>query len=137
MAKMKATATNVGPTIMCADVRGHSYFTDLPEDMGGYDTAALPPETLCAALANCIGMIVTITCREEGIPCEGMTVEVEAEPDDERNQLDNFVVTVTMPEELSERQHAIVQEAQAQSKVRGTVMSGADVDVTVTCPGRA
>jgi uncharacterized OsmC-like protein len=131
MAKMNATATNVGPTIVCADVRGHSYFTDLPEDMGGTDTAALPPEMLCAALANCIGMIVSITCDEEGIPYEGLTVDVEAEPDDQRNQLDNFKVTITMPEDLTDEQRAIIDEAQKQSKVRGTVMNGADVDITI------
>lgn len=128
---MKANAKNVGPTIMCAKVRGHSCFTDLPEDMGGTDTAPLPPETLCAALANCIGMVVTITCREEGIPYEGLTVDVEAEPNDEQNKLDNFKVTITMPEELTAEQRATVEQAQAESKVRGTVMAGANVEVTV------
>ncbi|MFO8082247.1 MAG: OsmC family protein [Armatimonadota bacterium] len=128
---MKANAKNVGPTIMCAKVRGHSCFTDLPEDMGGTDTAPLPPETLCAALANCIGMVVTITCREEGIPYEGLTVDVEAEPNDEQNKLDNFKVTITMPEELTAEQVATVEQAQAESKVRGTVMAGANVEVTV------
>lgn len=131
MAEMTAQSRNVGPTIMCAKVRGHSCFTDLPEDMGGTDTAALPPETLCAALANCIGMIVSITCNEEGIPFAGMTVDVEAEPDDEKNKLDNFKVTITMPEQLTDEQRAIVDEAQAQSKVRGTVMAGSKVEVTI------
>ncbi|MFP4249237.1 MAG: OsmC family protein [Armatimonadota bacterium] len=128
---MKANSKNVGPTIMCAKVRGHSCFTDLPEDMGGTDTAPLPPETLCAALANCIGMVVTITCREEGIPYEGMTVDVEAEPNDAENKLDNFQVTITMPEELTAEQRAVVEQAQTESKVRGTVMAGANVEVTV------
>ena len=131
MAKMTANAKNVGPTIMCAKVRGHSCFTDLPEDMGGTDTAALPPETLCAALANCIGMIVSITCNEEGIPYEGLTVDVEAEPNDEDAKLDNFKVTITMPEELTAEQRAVVEDAQAQSKVRGTVSAGSDVEVTI------
>lgn len=131
MAKMTATATNVGPTIMCAKVRGHSCFTDLPEDMGGTDTAALPPETLCAALANCIGMVVSITCAEEGIPFRGMTVDVEAEPNDDESKLDNFKVTITMPEDLTDEQRAIVENAQAQSKVRGTVMAGSNVEVTI------
>jgi len=131
MAKMSANATNVGTTIMCAKVRGHSCFTDLPEEMGGTDTAALPPETLCAALANCIGMVISITCREEGIPYEGMTVDVEAEPNDEEAKLDNFQVTITMPEELTDEQKAAIDEAQKQSKVRGTVMAGSDVTVTI------
>lgn len=131
MAKMTANAMNVGPTIMCAKVRGHSCFTDLPEDMGGTDTAALPPETLCAALANCIGMIVSLTCAEEGIAFEGLTVDVEAEPNDEDAKLDNFRVTITMPEDLTDEQRAIIDEAQKQSKVRGTVMAGSDVEVTI------
>ncbi|MGI5819741.1 MAG: OsmC family protein [Armatimonadota bacterium] len=131
MAKMSATAKNVGPTIMCAKVRGHSCFTDLPEEMGGTDTAALPPETLCAALANCIGMVISITCREEGIPFAGMLVEVEAEVNDEKQKLDNFQVTITMPEELSAQQRATIEQASGESKVRGTVAAGANVEVTV------
>ena len=131
MAKMSAHATNVGPTIMCAKVRGHSCFTDLPVEMGGTDTAALPPETLCAALANCIGMIVSITCREQDIPFAGMTVDVEAEPDDENAKLDNFIVTITMPENLTDEQRATVEEAQMASKVRGTVAAGPNVTVTI------
>jgi putative redox protein len=131
VAKMNANATNVGPTLMCAKVRGHSCFTDLPNDMGGTDTAPLPPETLCAALANCIGMVVAITCREEDIPYEGLTVDVEAEPNDAENKLDNFQVTITMPEELTAEQRAVVEQAQTESKVRGTVMAGANVEVTV------
>ncbi|MFW5866906.1 MAG: OsmC family protein [Armatimonadota bacterium] len=131
MAKMSAKSTNVGPTIMCAKVRGHSCFTDLPDEMDGTDTAPLPPETLCAALANCIGMVITITCREEGIPYEGMTVDVEAEPNDADAKLDNFQVTITMPEGLTDEQRATIDEAQKQSKVRGTVMAGSDVTVTI------
>lgn len=131
MAKLSANATNVGPSIMCAKVRGHSCFTDLPEEMGGTDTAPLPPETLCAALANCIGMVIAITCREKGIPYAGMTVDVEAEVDDERNHLDDFTVTITMPEELTAEQRSIVEEAPRESKVRGTVMAGANVKIAV------
>lgn len=131
MARLSSTARNVGPTLMCARVRGHSYFADLPEDMGGTDTAALPPEMLCAALANCIGMIVSLTCRDEGIPFEGMTVEVSARPDEEQGRLDDFAVTITMPDELTEQQRAVIERAQEQSKVRGTVINGAQVDVTI------
>ncbi|MGC9317772.1 MAG: OsmC family protein [Armatimonadota bacterium] len=131
MATMSATATNVGPTLMCAQVRGHSYFADVPEEMGGHDVAALPPEMLCAALANCIGMIVSLACRDEDIPYEGLTVEVQAQPDEQRDQLDGFTVTITMPEDLSAEERAVVEQAQALSKVRGTIINGASVQVTV------
>jgi hypothetical protein len=60
-----------------------------------------------------------------------MTVDVEAEPNDEDAKLDNFEVTITMPEDLTDEQRAIVDDAQKQSKVRGTVMAGSDVDVTI------
>lgn len=131
MAKMSANAMNVGPTIMCAKVRGHSCFTDLPEEMDGTDTAALPPETLCAALANCIGMVVVLTCREEGIECAGMTVDVEAEPDDDAQRLDNFQVTITMPGAITDEQRTKIEEGAKESKVRGTVEAGSSVEVTI------
>jgi len=131
MAKIAARATNVGHTLMCAQVRGHSIFTDLPEELGGTDTAALPPESLLAALGNCIGMVVTLACNENEIECLGLTVDVEAQPDDERKQLDNFRVTITMPGDLDDAARAVVEGAFEESKVLGTVLGGADVEVTV------
>lgn len=131
MAKMTANAMNVGPTVMCAKVRGHSCFADVPEDKGGTDTAVLPPEMLCAALGDCIGMVIALTCREEGIPYAGMTVDVEAEPNEEQAKLDNFQVRITMPEELTAEQRAAVEEAAKESKVRGTVAAGSEVSVTI------
>lgn len=131
MEKMAANSMSVGGTIVCAKVRGHSQFTDLPEEMGGTDTAALPPETLCAALANCIGMVVLLTCAEKNIPHVGMTVDVEADVNDEQQRLDNFKVNITMPQELTDEQRAIVEDAPNESKVRGTIVSGAAVEITV------
>lgn len=131
MAKMTANAINVGPTIMVGRARGHSSFTDVPEDKGGTDTAMLPPEMLCAALANCIGMVIALTCREEGIDCVGMTVDVQAEPNEEQARLENFVVNIKMPGSLTDEQRAKVEEAAKQSKVRGTVAAGTDLSVTI------
>ncbi|HCA47961.1 MAG TPA: hypothetical protein DEP45_11610, partial [Armatimonadetes bacterium] len=111
MAKMVADAINVGPTIMCGRARGHSSFTDVPQEKGGTDTAMLPPEMLCAALANCIGMVIALTCREEGIECAGMTVDVEAEPNEEQARLERFTVVVRMPCALSDEQRVKVEEA--------------------------
>jgi len=76
-------------------------------------------------------MVVAITCREEGIPFAGMTVDVEAEPNDEQAKLDDFIVTIKMPEKLTDEQRRTVENAQMVSKVRATIAAGSSVTVTV------
>lgn len=129
MARLSAEAINVGPTVFCARVRGHGVFADVGEDMGGHDVAPRPPELLCAALANCIGMIVAVTCRNKGVDYEGMSVSVSAEPYEDESRLDDFKVTISLPGDLDERERKIVLNASTLSKVRGTISHGAALEV--------
>lgn len=123
--------TNVGKTRFCGEARGHQAFCDVVPEMGGEDSAMLPPESLLASLGNCLGMVIALTCMNKGIPYEGMEVNVTAELVEDGKRVDNFRAEVTMPEPLDERQRKIVESALALCKVGHTLAHGAKVEEVI------
>jgi uncharacterized OsmC-like protein len=128
MDSFKTISKNTRDTVFCAEARGYQLFCDAPSSMGGTDAAMVPPEGLLAALGNCLGVVIAVTCKSKGIPYEGMTVEVTADAVDGGKRLDNFRVEVKMPQELDDRQRRIVNGAKELCKVGHTLAHGAKVE---------
>jgi putative redox protein len=131
MDNMKVVCTNVGKTRFCGSARGHEMYCDVPPARGGDDTAMLPPESLLAALGNCLGMVIALTCLNKEIPYEGMEVTVTADFVDDGARVDNFRVEVRMPEALDDRQRTIVKSACHLCKVGNTLTHGAKVEEVI------
>lgn len=131
MDSFKVTCHNTRDTVFCAEARGYQLYCDAPSSMGGTDAAMVPPESLLAALGNCLGVVVALTCKNKGIPYEGMTVTVTADAVDGGKRLDNFRVEVKMPQELDERQRRIVEGAKELCKVGHTLAHGAKVEEVI------
>lgn len=128
MENLSITCKNVGKTRFCASSRGHEMYCDVPPERGGEDTAMLPPESLAAALGNCLGMVVALTCINKGIPYEGMEVNVSCTFEDDGSRCDNFRCEVKMPQELDARQTKLVESAFHLCKVGNTLTHGAKVE---------
>ena len=128
MDSFKVVSKNVAPTVFEAEARGHKTVCDVPPALNGSDTAMLPPETLLAALGNCLGMVIALTCRAKGIPYEGMVVTTTADAVDGGSRLDNFRVEVQMPGELDARARRLVESAKELCKVGHTLAHGAKVE---------
>lgn len=131
MDQWQSRSVCVGPTILCANVRGHEWFGDVPAAIGGHDTAMIPPEGLLAALGNCMGMVIALTCQARGVPYEGMTLEVTADVIEEEKRLDNFRLTIRMPQALDDKGRRAVEIGESLCKVRGTLLHGAKVEVVL------
>lgn len=131
MDSLSMTCKNVGKTRFCASVRGHESYCDVTPDRGGDDTAMLPPEALVAALGNCLGMVIALTCRNKEIPYEGMEVNVSCTFEDDGARCDNFRCEVKMPEPLDARQRKIVEGACHMCKVGNTLTHGAKVEEVI------
>jgi len=131
VAKWTARATNIGPTAFSGEIRGHRITGDVPEELGGHNAGALPPEWLPTALAGCMGTVIALACRERGVPYDGMTVEVECDDITDEHRLANFKMKITMPETLTEHDRQVVVAAESLCRVRNTLMHGAEVTVEV------
>ena len=136
--RVEVTAKNIGPTVFSANIRGHEVKADVPEAMGGTDTAPLPPELFLASLAECFGMVAAIHCRDRGIPYEGMTVTVSAEKAEENGEeyWKGYKLHCHFPQELpQERLDAIMRHARKACSVRGSIIRALDVEVTADAGG--
>ena len=128
MDSFRVVSKNTHGMVFCAEARGHQFMCDVPSLMGGTDTAMVPPEGLLAALGNCLGMVVALTCKNKEIPYEGMTVTVTADAVEDGKRLDNFRVEVKMPQPLDDRQRRLVEGAKELCKVGHTLSHGAKVE---------
>lgn len=132
MAKWISQSVNVGPTFFAAEVAGHKLYGDVPPAAGGHDLAMIPPMGLLAVLGNCMGMEIALACKNKGIPYEGMTLDVQAEWDEQIHFLSNFQVKITMPPGMDERARRTVEAGIKLCTIRNTLVRGAEVTVDVS-----
>ncbi|MBU0607900.1 MAG: OsmC family protein [Armatimonadetes bacterium] len=128
---LEVTCRNVGETRFCGEARGHTSFCDVVPEMGGTDSAMLPPESLLASLGNCLGLAIALTCKSKGIPYDGMEVKVTADLVEDGTRVDNFRAEVKMPGSLDDRQRKIIESAKNLCKVGHTLAHGAKVEEVV------
>ncbi|MGE5532181.1 MAG: OsmC family protein [Bacteroidota bacterium] len=129
MSKWISRSINLGPTLMHGQIREHRLFGDLPESLGGRDTAMEPSEGLLIALGNCMGMVIAAACEARGVPYLGMILHVEAEVIEGEYRLDNFRLKVHMPGPVDDRTRRAVAAGERLCKVHNTLRHGADVQV--------
>lgn len=131
MSSLSVTCKNVGKTRFCGATRGHEMYCDVTPEYGGGDVDMLPAESLLATLGNCLGVAVALTCMMKDIPYDGMEVKVTGEYVDGGSRVDNIRCEVKMPQELDERQRAIVEGAKALCRVGNTLKHGATIEEVV------
>ena len=131
MAKWTAKSVNVGPTFFVGETMGHKLCADVPPALGGHDMAMIPPMGLLVVLGNCMGLEVALACNNKGVPYEGMTLDVEADWDEQVHVLSNFKLKITMPEPMDERTRRTVEAGAKLCTTRNTFMRGAEVELEI------
>jgi putative redox protein len=101
---MRATARRDGGTLKhTVQVREHQLTVDEPLDSGGEDLGPDPRELLAVSLASCTAITMEMYADRKGWDLGDL--EVEAEMEFGRSSApESFVVTLRLPEELSEEQ---------------------------------
>lgn len=129
MAKWMSRSINLGRTLMWGEIRTHRQFGDLPEKLGGQDTAMEPSEGMMIALGNCMGMVIAAACEAREVEYRGMILHVEAEVVEGEYRLDNFQMRIHMPGPLDDKTRRAVQAGERLCKVHNTLQHGAQVKV--------
>jgi putative redox protein len=57
----------------------HAFFSDLPREKGGQDTAADPHQLFYAGWGACTNMTVQLYCQKKGWPLQSVTTHFEVE----------------------------------------------------------
>ena len=131
MAKWMSHSVNVGPTFFAGETMGHKLYADVPPALGGNDMAMIPPMGLLVVLGNCMGMEIALACKNKGIAYAGMTLDVEAEWDEQEHFLSAFKMTIRMPAGMDERTRRTVEAGAKMCTIRNTLLRGAQVDLDI------
>lgn len=92
------TITQQKDSIFRAEIRNHTFLSDMSEADGGNDGAPSPAEFLVSSLGMCIGMVINTYCDSHGYNTKGvevsMTFVLAADP----KRIKNITVDLTLPE---------------------------------------
>jgi len=111
---------------------GQTFQTDEPRELGGDDAGPNPYTLLLAALGSCISMTVNLYARRKQWPVENVTVRLRqnrmhAKDCQECNDKEGFIHhierSVTITGDLSDEQHARLQEIAHKCPVHKTLTS--------------
>ncbi len=133
---MELTVNYLGDVQFEAEARGHKIVCDQPLDNGGADEGMTPPEFLLASLATCAGFYAVQYLNVRKLPSEGLKVKITAEKVLNPARLDQFVLTIETPAELSEKDAEGVRRSAEKCLVKNTMLMPPSISLSVK-PGAA
>jgi len=120
---MEITVEHLGSVQFEIKTRGHSVVSDQPAESGGFDEGMTPPELLLASLGSCAGYYAAQYLRKHKLATEGTRVRVTCDKvKDPVARMDNFVIEVDTPVELTQQHRKGVQEAVEHCLVHSTLL---------------
>jgi uncharacterized OsmC-like protein len=109
---MEVKVDYIGGMGFHAQCGSHKVAIDLPEESGGKDKAATPPQLFLASLGSCVGVYVASYCQNSGLDAREMQISVSAHKAADPARLDDIKITISLPKaELGKRAAAVLQVA--------------------------
>jgi putative redox protein len=134
-ASMEITVEHLGAVQFEVKTRGHSIVSDQPVESGGFDEGMTPPELLLASLGSCAGYYAAQYLRKIKLATEGTRIHVTCDKvKDSVARLDNFVIQIDTPVELSKEQRKGVEEAVERCLVHKTLTHPPKISLKVEGP---
>lgn len=128
---MELTVNYLGDVQFEAETRGHKIICDQPLDNGGADEGMTPPEFLLASLATCAGFYAVQYLNARKLSSEGLKVKVTAEKVLNPARLDQFVLTIETPTDLSEKDAEGVRRSAEKCLVHNTLLMPPSISLSV------
>jgi putative redox protein len=131
MGHMRATARRKPPAKFQHDVRvrDHLLTSDEPQDTGGDDTGPSPQELLAASLASCTAITLEMYAARKGWDLGDLEVVVDLEYG-QGGVPSSFLVTIKLPQELSEEQQERLKVIAGKCPVHRVLACERPVEVT-------
>lgn len=129
---MEVTVNHLGSVQFEVKARQHIIVCDQPADNGGYDEGMTPPELLLASLATCAGFYAAAYLKKHKLAESGTKVRVTAEKVKPPARLDNFLIDIEIPVELTDEQRKGVEDAVHHCLIHNTLLSPPKITLGIT-----
>lgn len=116
---------------LVAEIRNHKLTIDVPPKFNGKDTGPTPPELFVASLASCTGMYALMYLNMNGLPTEGLRVDVSWEDVESPSRIGKVHSSIVLPDGITSEQAQMVLKFAEQCKVRNTLMNTPEICVSI------
>ena len=139
---MEVNVLHLGDVQFEIRARNHTVISDQPVEAGGFDEGITPPEFMLASLGSCAAYYAVDFLKRQKLLKEGTRVTVSAEKlkgvtpgvPYRGARLDNFVIEVFAPIELTDEQRHGLEDAVHRCLVHNTLMSPPKVSLSIKNP---
>jgi uncharacterized OsmC-like protein len=139
---MEVNVLHLGDVQFEIKARNHTVVSDQPVEAGGFDEGMTPPELMLASLGSCAAYYAVDFLKRQNLLKEGTRVTVSAEKMKgvtpgvpyRGARLDNFVIEVHAPIELTDLQRHGLEDAVHRCLVHNTLMSPPKVSLAIKSP---
>jgi putative redox protein len=128
---MEVTVEHIGAVQFEASARQHTIAIDQPPENGGYDEGMTPPELFLASLGGCAAFYAAQYLRKNKIATEGTRVNVTAEKLKDPARIDNFVIAIESPAELTAQHRSGVEAAVHNCLIHNTLLYPPQIAIEV------
>ena len=136
---MEVTVQHLGAVQFEITARNHKIVSDQPTDAGGFDEGMTPPEFLLASLGSCAAYYAVDFLKRNNLLVEGTRVRVKADKVKgvtpgvpyRGARMDNFVIEVEVPRELTPEQRKGVEDAVHRCLVHNTMLTPPKIEFEI------
>ena len=140
---MEVSIEHLGGVQFEVKAREHRLVSDQPEEAGGNNDGMTPPELMLASLGSCAAYYAVDYLKRKNLLVDGTRVRVTADkikpmirpgqpPTGAR--LDNFQIEVEVSRELTDEQHAGLENAVHNCLIHNTLLTPPRVTMALKCP---
>jgi uncharacterized OsmC-like protein len=119
---MEVTVEHLGDVQFEIKARQHTIVCDQPPENGGFDEGMTPPELLLASLGSCAGFYAAQYLRKHKLATEGTRVRITAAKVKDPARIDNFVIEIETPLDLTDQHRAGVESAVHHCLIHNTLL---------------
>ena len=128
---MEVIVNHLGAVQFEIKARQHVIACDQPAENGGFDEGMTPPELLLASLGSCAGFYAAAYLKKHKLAEAGTRVRVTADKVKPPARIDNFVIEVEAPVELTPEQRRGVEDAVHHCLIHNTLLNPPKISLEI------
>jgi putative redox protein len=128
---MEVLIEHLGSVQFEIKARQHTIVCDQPPENGGFDEGMTPPELLLASLGSCAGFYAAMYLKKHKLADVGTRVRITAEKVKNPARVENFLIEVDVPIELTEEQKHGVEDAVHHCLIHNTLLHPPKIELQI------